>query len=164
MDRLLHQDNDALDQNLFSEGRLDGCSIPTVSDLHQWAFLFTAFTVATQGLIYRNWQKATTRSGAWNLVELNTGKLTRFKHRKDWQVEILLSILWVGRCWPFLVGGVICLVNSVNKETLIIVIIISYIIIIIIVITIIIIIIIISFLFLVDKLKYISTCNTKDKT
>ena len=50
-----------------------------------------------------------------------------------------------------------------TRETLIIAIIISYIIIIIIVITIIIII-IISFLFLVDKLKYISTCNTKDKT
>ena len=51
MDRLLHQDNEALDQNLFSEGGLDGCSILTISDLHRWDFLFTAFTVATQGLI-----------------------------------------------------------------------------------------------------------------
>ena len=67
MDRLLHQDNDALDQNLFSEGRLDGCSIPTVSDLHQWAFLFTAFTVATQGL---------------NLPKLTEG------YHQEWSLEL----------------------------------------------------------------------------
>ncbi len=59
----------------------------------------------------KNWRKGTTRSGACSLIWLNTGKLTRSRHSKDWHIESSFLILWptMGGAWLFLVGGVICL-------------------------------------------------------
>ena len=44
---------------------------------------------------WRNWRKGTTRSGACGLIWLNTGKLTRSRHNKDWQGDSSFLILWV---------------------------------------------------------------------
>ncbi len=73
--------------------------------------------VWSQGWNLKELTEGHTRSGACGLIWLNTGKLTRSRHSKDWQIE---DLSWFyGWCaWPFLVGGVICLVNSVNERDL----------------------------------------------
>ncbi len=59
-----------------------------------------------------------TRSGACGLIWPNTGKLTRARLKYDWQKWELFLDSKGGGAWPFLVGGVICLVNSVNERDL----------------------------------------------
>ena len=63
------------------------------------------------------WQ-GTTRSGASGFILLNTGKRARSRHSKDWQTDIFFLDSTCGGAWPFSVGGVMCLVNSVNERDL----------------------------------------------
>ena len=55
-----------------------------------------------------------------SFIRLNTEKLTRSRHSKDWQIAP--SSCFDGARWPFKVGGMIflvargCLVNSVNNR------------------------------------------------
>jgi len=62
--------------------------------------------------------RAPQRRGACGLIWLNTGKLTRSRLRKDWQTDSFFLDSKGGGAWPFLVGGVICLVNSDNERDL----------------------------------------------
>ena len=72
-------------------------------------------------------------SQGWNLKELTEGhyqewslRLNLIQHGKTYQGNILIGLTaWQrfldsmgGGAWPFLVGGVICLVNSVNERDL----------------------------------------------
>ena len=72
-------------------------------------------------------------SQGWNLKELTEGhhqewslRLNLTQHGKTYQVQTWLGLTdWElfhdfmgGGAWPFLVGGVICLVNSVNERDL----------------------------------------------
>jgi len=60
-----------------------------------------------------------TRSGSCGLIWPNTGKLTKSRHIEDWQIDSSFLIMWLVVHGRFLVGGVICLVNSVNERDLI---------------------------------------------
>ena len=64
----------------------------------------------------RNWRKGTARSEACSLIWFNTGKLTRSRRSKDWHIDSSFFDYMGGGAWPFLVGGVICLGNSVNER------------------------------------------------
>ena len=51
--------------------------------------------VWSQGWNLKELTEGHTRSGACGLIWLNTGKLTRSRHEKDWQFESTFLILWV---------------------------------------------------------------------
>ena len=62
----------------------------------------------------RHGRMGTTRSGACGVIWLNTWNLPRMWHR-DWQIDSSLSWFSGSRgAWPFLVGGVTCLVDLVS--------------------------------------------------
>lgn len=90
----------------------------SLSTLWEIISLWVPGEVWTQVWNLKELTEGHTRSGACGLIWLNTGKLTRARHGWDWQKWELFLDSMGGGAWPFLVGGVICLVNSVNERDL----------------------------------------------
>jgi len=88
------------------------------SSLREITSLWVLGGVWSQGWNLKELTEGHTRSGACGLIWLNTGKLTRSRHSEDWQIWELFLDSMGGGAWPFVVGGVICLVNSVNERDL----------------------------------------------
>ena len=77
----------------------------------------------TLNMKIRHGRMGSTRSGACGLIWLNTWKLPRMWHSKDWQIDISLLIRWIAWCmavlhwWRHLSGSSrLCACNEKERE------------------------------------------------